>query len=107
MSFDLVRGDLLPVMPVAVTSGGVAVNLSTASSVEMHWVDPAGTEFTRALTPVSAAAGTFTLDWIAGDNATEGVYQGQVVAVIGGSPRTFPSDGSTYVWWVNGQVGDC
>lgn len=107
MSFDLVRGDLLPIMPVAVTYGGVAVDLSTASSVEMHWVDPDGIAHTRALTPVSAALGTFTLNWIAGDTTIVGVYRGQVVAVVSGSQRSFPEDGSTYVWWVNPQVGDC
>lgn len=107
MSFDLVRGDLNPSMPLDIVVAGTAWDLSGADTVEMHWTDPNGVEYTRALTVVNALLGQFQLDWIAGDTDVVGPYQGQVVATTSGAPKTFPSDGSKVIWFVNPQVGDC
>ena len=106
MSYEIVRGDLGPPMPIAVTENGSALDCSTADSVELHWVQPDGTEHTDTLTPVSAVGGTFVMDWVSGDTDQVGPHQGQVVVTIDGVAQTYPADGTNLIWWVNPQVGD-
>lgn len=106
MSYEIVRGDLGPDMPIAITENGVAVNCSGASSVELHWVKPDGTEVTDTLTAVDATAGSYKMVWASGDTDQTGACLGQVVVTTAGIPKTYPSDGTLMIWWVNPQVGD-
>lgn len=107
MSFDIVRGDLGPSLAITLTVSGAAQDVSTADSVELHWVKPDGTVMLDDLTEVDATEGQFEMVWEAGDTDQIGAHLGQVIVTSGSVVETYPSDGSMIIWFVNPQVGDC
>src|SRR5690348_3899521 len=106
MSFELVRGDLAPSMPVTITVNNVPLDTSSADTVIMRWVKPDGTVYETNLTPVDPAAGEYEMDWGPDDTDTIGPHVGEVVVTTAGIPQTFPSDGQKIYWWVNPNVAD-
>lgn len=107
MSFDIVKGDLGPFMPVTITVDGVAIDTSTADTVELKWAKPDGTLVTSTLTPVNPAVGAYNMVWDSGNTDQIGPHLGQVVVTEAGVPKTYPSDGSYVIWFVNPTVADC
>lgn len=101
MSFELVKGNLAPAMPLTITSDGSAVDLSGADTVELSWIKPDGTETLTTLTPVNAALGQFRMDWTDGDTDQVGPHLGLVIVTTSSVPQTYPSDGTKIIWWVN------
>ncbi len=106
MSFELVRGDLGPPMPIAITVNNVPLDTSAADSVVMRWAKPDGTIVESDLTPVDPSVGEYEMDWGPDDTDTIGPHRGQIIVTTAGIPQTFPSDGNHVIWWVNPQVGD-
>lgn len=106
MSYEIVRGDLGPPMPITLSVNGTAIDASGASTVQLHWLKPDGSTYLSTLTPVNAAQGQYQMNWSAGDTDVAGPYQGQVIVTTSGVPETFPSDGTKIIWWVTPQVGD-
>lgn len=106
MSFDLVRGDLSPPMPVIITVDGTAYDTSGADTVQLRWVKPDGTVMLTNLTPVDATAGEYEMQWSGTDTDLIGPYVGEIVVTTGGQQETFPSDGTKVIWFVNPSVAD-
>lgn len=106
MSYDIVRGDLGPAMPVTVTENGTALDCSGADSVQLRWYKPDGTTVLTGLTEVDASVGSFIREWSAGDTDLIGPHHGEIVVTTAGVVQTYPSDGFKLIWWVNPQVGD-
>lgn len=104
MSYDISQGDLDPAMPVRIADESGAVDLAIADSVQLVWRQPDGTVTTVDLSPVSASAGQYERIWEDGDTNQVGAHRGQVVVVISGRQQTYPSDGSSMVWWVNPRL---
>ncbi len=101
MSFDIVRGNTWPPMDI-----DIATDVTSADTIEFKWAKPDGTTYVTNLTPVSLAAGTFMMEWAAGDTDIIGPHIGEVVVTTGGAEQTFPADGSKIIWWVNPSVAD-
>lgn len=96
MSFSLVVGDLEPDMTLTVSA-----SLTGASSYQLLWRKPDGTESTVSLTAVDLAAGQVKRVWVAGDTAMAGVHRGRVVVTWpSAQPQTFPNDGTWFIWYV-------
>lgn len=106
MSYEIVRGDTSPSMPVNITANGVAVDASSADSVELRWMKPDGTVTTTTLVAVAAITGEFEMQWTNGDTDQIGPHFGEVIVTTGAAVETFPSDGSKIIWWVYPQIGD-
>ncbi len=106
MSYEISRGDTIPAMAVTVQTNGVAVDVSDADTVEMHWVMPDGTARVSTLTAVSAIDGQFAMEWEPEDTDQAGIYFGHVVVTTDDDQETFPSDGSRMIWFVNPSIAD-
>lgn len=88
-------------MPITVVAGGGVVDLSSATSYQLRWLQPNGTVSMVSLTAVSLTTGQLERIWIAGDTAQTGTHRGQVVVTWPDSTTsTYPKDGSYYVWSV-------
>lgn len=86
-------------MPITVVGYGGVVNLTTASSYQLRWLQPNGTVVTVSLTAVGLAAGQIERIWVSGDTSQVGVHRGQVVVTWPDSTTTtYPQDGSYYTW---------
>lgn len=109
MSYDIVRGDLEPPFDIAITNNGSAKNLTEVGlTFAMRWQKPDGTVSVVNLGAFNLALGQLRRNWVAGDTDQAGVHFGQVLITdSGGNVETFPSDGSSLIWWVNPQLGDC
>lgn len=106
MSFDLVRGDTSPPMPITISISGVGVDVSAADSVQLRWAKPDGTTYLSNLTPIDPTEGEYQMDWTTDDTDQIGPHHGEIVVTTGGLVETYPSDGTKIIWWVNAQVGD-
>ncbi len=106
MSFDLVRGNTSPPMPITVSVSGAGVDVSGADSVQLQWAKPDGTVMLTNLTPIDPTEGEYQMDWSAGDTDVIGPHIGEVVVTTGGIVETYPADGSKIIWWVNPSVTD-
>lgn len=106
MSYQIVRGDLGPNMPITLTANGAPVDVSTATTVELHWLKPDGTAMVDTLLPIDASLGKFEMVWSAGDTDVAGYCFGLVVVTTAAIPETYPSDGSRIIWFVNRQITD-
>lgn len=103
MSFEIGQGDLEPDIGFSLTVNGAAKNISTAASYVLRHRKPDGTVIEGlTLTAVDLAGGLVKRVWAAGDTADLGVHRGWVVVTwAGGEVQTFPSDGTSYIWFVN------
>lgn len=95
--FVLKQGDLEPpVLFTLLTSAGVPVNVTTATSIKFAMA-PVATRvelFSRNATVVSAALGQLSYIWQLGDTLIAGVYYGEfAVEWPGPRDQTFPSSG--------------
>jgi hypothetical protein len=106
MSYDIVTGDTAPPLPVTVTENDIAIDTSLADSVEFRWAKPDGTVTLSTLTPVDASIGEYEMEWATGDTDQIGAHFGQIVVTTGTEVKTYPSDGTRIIWWVNPQVAD-
>lgn len=99
--FELIQGDLEPDMDLTVTVNGVAQDLTSATTIELHWVKPDGTVADVTLTPVELLTGQIKYVWLAGDTDVVGYHRGRVVVTwTSGDVQTFPNDGSWHLWAV-------
>jgi hypothetical protein len=101
VSTNFTAGDTAPAFAAALTSGGVAVNL-TGATVALHFTTPADT-LTAAATLVDPAAGTISYSWAVTDltDARVGVWMWETQVTYSNSKtQTFPGG----VFWVNPQL---
>lgn len=99
--FRMVAGDLEPAMQVPVVVNGAAVDLSTATSVQLRWQAPDGIVTLLPLTVIDAVNGITKHTWSAGETDKVGTHRGQVVVTWPGTParpQTLPND-YNYVYW--------
>lgn len=104
--FSLIKGDLEPDMVLTAKLNDVAQDLTTATTINMKWIKPDGTESTVALTAVTLASGIVKRVWVAGDTDMVGYHRGRIVVTWPGAENgTFPNDGSWFIWAVYKATG--
>lgn len=93
--FFLKQHDRLPNFRLkCADADGVAVDLTGATAVLNMKRRGATTRISRAMTVFDAAGGIVECAWLAGDNATAGVYDSEVVVTFSdGREMTFPNAG--------------
>lgn len=106
MSYEIVKGDTGPAMPVTLTVSGTAIDVSGADTVVMRWAKPDGTVTESTLTVLDASVGSFQMEWSTGDTDQIGAHIGEVVVTTGSEIETFPNDGTKIIWFVNPTVSD-
>ncbi len=100
MSFDIGVGDLTP-LPITIQTNGEIVVVDIAADVQLRWQKPDGSVEMVTLTNVNRALGQFRRDFVAGDTDQVGTHYAHVIVTEGGIPKTYPSDGSRIIWFVN------
>ena len=92
-TFFLKQNDLLPPLAATVVDqDGNAVDISAASGVTFRFRRQGGVSTEAAATITDAANGKVQYDWVAGDTANSGLYEGEfIVTFPGPEPQTFPS----------------
>jgi hypothetical protein len=99
MSFQIKRGDRLPVLAATLSDQSGAYNLTGATvamSLYRRPTDPKGTGvlvFTKAAAVTDAAAGEVEYQWAAGDTDIAGSYYAEFIVTVSGKELTFPSSG--------------
>ena len=88
--FEVFKDDLLPPLTIDVTDNGVAVDLTTASSVTVTGWQGGVQKFSRA--PSTVLVGQAVMNWQAGDTATIGPMKVQLVAVFAGKQLTIETE---------------
>jgi NADPH-dependent ferric siderophore reductase len=98
---ELIEGDLEPDMDLAVTVNGIAQDITSATTITLHWLKPNGTVADVTLTAVDLTTGQVKRIWAAGDTSVVGYHRGRVVITWStGEKQTFPNDGSWHLWVV-------
>lgn len=96
--FSLKVGDRRPSITATLTQGGVALNLTTASSVAFVMTPiygPQTAKVNAAATIVDAATGAVRYDWLAADVDTVGSYLAKwVVTWNDGRVSSYPDVGA-------------
>lgn len=89
------RNDTAPALAVTLTVGGVAVDLSAASSVRFLMSDSTGRVVTDApATITDPTNGKVSYSWSAADTANAGRFNAEwEVTYVNGTKRTFPVSG--------------
>jgi hypothetical protein len=92
--FAIKAHDRLPSIQATFTSGGIPVDLTTATGVTFIMKSTQGNtvKVNAAATVVTPASGVVRYDWIAADTDTPGSYQAEwQVTWTGGKKQTFPT----------------
>lgn len=96
--WSMKANDLLPSIQAALTSNGVAVDLTNATvkfimrAADANWVPATGAA--KVNSPgvvVNASGGIVRYDWAAGDTSAPGNYVAEWQVSIGGKAETFPT----------------
>lgn len=100
MSWNCIQGDTLETMPLQLIRNDVPYPLEEGDAIVLHYIDPDGTTFEKALTLIDAPTGQLEAVWLAGETDVVGAYLGQIKVTRLGDDVTFPDDGSRVIWWV-------
>lgn len=94
MILRMKRGDTLPSLVCKLTDGGVPVDLSPATAIQVLLRRGPG-EAVLERTAVGSNDGTTTMTWEAGDTDEAGTLYGEVrVTWADGKRQTWPADGT-------------
>jgi hypothetical protein len=92
--FYIKQGDLLPALAGTFVdeTTGAPQSLMGVTTLTFHMRNGAGeVVVSAAANVVDAAAGTFRYDWMSGDTAVAGVFEGEIEAIFTDRPLTGPN----------------
>jgi hypothetical protein len=93
MTHTMKKGDLFPPLVVTLAhEGEEPLDLSTATVRFVMKARRGPVKVDRALVPAAISGADVTVDWVAGDTDTAGIYRAEVeVTFTGGMSATFPN----------------
>ncbi len=101
--YTLVAGDLKPDLPISVFDPDTQpADLADATTIELQWRKPDGTELHVELDTVNVGLGQLVKIWDEGETDIVGFHRGRVV-IDRDMPTQehYPNDGSWLIWQVS------
>jgi hypothetical protein len=105
--YTAVQGDLAEDMGLIADTNGVPEDISDATEIKLHWVQPDGTTSDVDLVPDTngLTVGAVKRTWVTGDTDVAGYHRGRITMKRGnGKQETFPSGGAWIYWLVSSSA---